>query len=87
MELFLYQRKQSQHSVLLKHQCIAQTRYLDMALKGEDIRIQDVPRVMAKVAQNPVGTALAWTFFRARWNDIKRMWVSTTAWARMYGSR
>ncbi|KAK3602015.1 hypothetical protein CHS0354_027018 [Potamilus streckersoni] len=46
------------------------SKYLEMTLEGTDIKTQDASSVIISVAQNPVGTPLAWDFFREKIEDI-----------------
>ncbi|KAL3885524.1 hypothetical protein ACJMK2_025576 [Sinanodonta woodiana] len=46
------------------------SKYLDMTLEGTDIKTQDATSVIVGVAANPVGTLLAWDFFREKIEDI-----------------
>ena len=44
--------------------------YLEMALTGNKIKLQDFSTVLRQVARNPGGRILAWNFFRQHWNHI-----------------
>lgn len=45
-------------------------RYLEYTLDPEKIRLMDVSSVIASIAQNEAGQALAWNFIRAHWDYV-----------------
>ncbi|XP_041356302.1 aminopeptidase N-like [Gigantopelta aegis] len=48
------------------------SRYLEWALTPSKIRKQDGLSVVGYISNKPIGQALAWDFFRNRWDDIRR---------------
>lgn len=43
---------------------------MEQSLRGEVMKLQDLPDVVVSVSRNPRGYKLAWDFLRANWNTL-----------------
>lgn len=43
---------------------------MEQSLRGDVMKIQDLPDVVVSVARNPRGYKLAWDFLRANWHTL-----------------
>lgn len=79
---FLFSKYQSSLSSTEKNQiefalCMSQNKeklqwLLDQSFKGDIIKTQEFPYILALVGRNPVGYPLAWQFLRENWNKLVR---------------
>lgn len=45
-------------------------RMMEQSLKGDIMKIQDLPDVVVSISRNPYGYKMAWDFLRANWNTL-----------------
>lgn len=45
-------------------------RMMEQSLRGEVMKLQDLPDVVVSVSRNPHGYKLAWDFLRANWQTL-----------------
>lgn len=50
-------------------------RMMEQSLRGDVMKIQDLPDVVVSVSRNPYGYKMAWDFLRANWNTLIKKWV------------
>ncbi|XP_004678178.1 PREDICTED: endoplasmic reticulum aminopeptidase 1 [Condylura cristata] len=77
---FLYNKYQSSLSSTEKNEiefalCTSQDKerlqwLLDQSFKGDVIKTQEFPHILATIGRNPVGYPLAWKFLRENWNKL-----------------
>lgn len=48
---------------------------MEQSLRGEVMKIQDLPDVVVTVSKNPHGYKMAWDFLRANWHTLIKKWV------------
>eukprot|EP00066_Takifugu_rubripes_P028697 XP_011617963.1 PREDICTED: endoplasmic reticulum aminopeptidase 1 [Takifugu rubripes] len=46
------------------------TRMMEQSLRGEVMKLQDLPDVLVTISRNPHGYKLAWDFLRANWHTL-----------------